>query len=122
MISGDVVSSSKLPRNIHGDNIFVVKLQNLAPEGPLAALFRPARDAVKPEDPVMLFDQAKSVFAHVEAGQAGQHELLRVLRDVGRPGRQCPATRVGYANAKREGAMLRVFVGAGNLPEQEQAW
>jgi hypothetical protein len=125
MMTGDVVHSaaSKLPYNIHGHKIFVVKLQNLAAEGALAALSRPPQDAVKEGDPVMLYDQAKSLVAHVEAGQAGQHaELLRILRDVGRPGRDRPTTRVAYANAKREGAKLRVFVGAGSLPEQEEIW
>lgn len=123
LTDGTVFNPGELPRNIHGSRKFLVKLQNTAAEGPLAAMLlrgTTSSAAVQDSDEITLYDQARSLMAFVGAGQAGHALMLGVLRAVGRPGRMCAATRVAYAWAKREGPQLRVFVEG--LPEQQQPW
>jgi hypothetical protein len=121
--SGSTVQTNKLPKNIHGDREFLVKLASRTSEllNPWEVAMLAGTGDVLPsfDDTVMVYDKSKSFMTQVSRQQPGFQGLLGILKAVGRPGRLGPG-RVAYARAKREGPQLRVFLA--DLPEQEQHW
>ena len=84
------LSSTKPPRNIHGDAEFVVKVQ--------------VHQQRAAGEPCMVYDEARSFIAHLKLETPGARSLINLIEMRGeRNGIK------GYLAARREGASLRIF-------------
>jgi hypothetical protein len=124
--TGRTFNLNEMPKNLHGDREFIVKVQNGfdVSMDPFEMIRRANDDSVMFTRPIAIYDQPKSFWVTVgKAKCPDQHAaLVGAIKAFGRMGgKMHPLGRKVYLYARRVGGTLNVTV-CKRVPGQDQPW
>lgn len=125
MSTFQAINVSEMPKNLHGDREFIVKVQNgfdpsWSPSA-MAGSRNSNMDKYMFARPFAIYDQARSFWVSVGKSKSPDQfvSLSRVIKDIGHG--QHPLGKRAFLFAKRVGGTLHLTISK-KLPSQQQSW